>query len=59
LDLENQSLNFSKVSAGDLENSSLITGMDVFGGLSKINDEMEDNEQWVNIDKGLAARQSL
>ena len=53
-DLET-SVNFSKVSCGDLENSSLITGMDGFGGLSKINDD-EDNEEYMKIDKGLAAR---
>jgi len=29
--------------------------MDGFGGLSKINDD-EDNEEYMKIDKGLAAR---
>lgn len=53
LDLENTSINFSKGSAADLENSSLITGMDGFGGLSKINDADERGENdLMNIDKG-------
>jgi hypothetical protein len=51
--LENTSINFSKGSAADLENSSLITGMDGFGGLSKINDADERGENdLMNIDKG-------
>ena len=61
LDLDNTSINFSKGSAADLENSSLITGMDAFGGLSKINDnsiEKVEND-FVNIDKGLELRASL
>ena len=57
LDLENASLNFSNISAGNLENSSLITGMDGFGGLSKIND-IEENEEILAIDKSSAARKS-
>jgi len=52
LDLENASINFSKVSAGDLENSSLITGMDGFGGLSKINDIEENEDYHMYIYKG-------
>ena len=58
LDLENASLNFSNLSAGNLENSSLITGMDAFGGLSKIND-IEENEEIMAIDKGSAVRKSI
>lgn len=58
LDLENASINFSKVSANDLENSSLITGMDGFVGLGKIDDTAE-HQEYVHIDKGMAARSSL
>lgn len=41
---------------GDLENSSLITGMDGFGGLSKINDDEVNENEHYDIDKGSATR---
>jgi hypothetical protein len=44
-------MNFSNISAGNLENSSLIAGIDAFGGLSKIND-IEENEEFLHLDKG-------